>query len=83
MFFIRVREKLAETKEVVIARKKTRFRCVAQRGWYFLTREGRIGPFNTRREAELMCQRYMREMSAKTPPAKEAQTTPEKKVRTT
>lgn len=45
-----------------MVRKKTRFRCVAQRGWYFLTREGRIGPFDTRREAEVMCQRYIDEM---------------------
>lgn len=45
-----------------MARKKTRFRCVAQRGWYFLTREGRIGPFDTLREAETMCQRYVYEI---------------------
>ncbi|QBQ54546.1 DUF6316 family protein [Nitrosococcus wardiae] len=45
-----------------MVRKKTRFRCVAQKGWYFLTREGRIGPFDTRREAEVMCQRYLDEM---------------------
>ncbi|ADE15334.1 hypothetical protein Nhal_2243 [Nitrosococcus halophilus Nc 4] len=45
-----------------MVRRKTRFRCVAQRGWYFLTREGRIGPFDTRREAEEMCQRYLDEM---------------------
>lgn len=44
-----------------MARKKTRFRCVAQRGWYFLTREGRIGPFDTLREAEAVCQRYVYE----------------------
>jgi hypothetical protein len=48
-------------KEVIMARKKTRFRCVAQRGWYFLTREGRIGPFDTLREAEAVCQRYVYE----------------------
>jgi hypothetical protein len=47
-----------------MVRKKTRFRCVAQRGWYFLTREGRVGPFDTRREAEVMCQRYVREITA-------------------
>ncbi|ADJ27653.1 hypothetical protein Nwat_0697 [Nitrosococcus watsonii C-113] len=40
-------------------RKQTRFRCVAQRGWYFLTREGQMGPFDTRREAEVMCQHYI------------------------
>ena len=45
-----------------MARKKTRFRCVAQRGWYFLTREGRMGPFDTLREAEAMCQRYVYEI---------------------
>jgi hypothetical protein len=42
-----------------MAREKTRFRCVAQRGWYFLTREGRVGPFDTLRGAEAACQRYV------------------------
>lgn len=42
-------------------RKQTRFRCAAQRGWYFVTREGRIGFFDTRREAERMYQRYAHE----------------------
>jgi hypothetical protein len=47
-----------------MAREKTRFRCVAQRGWYFLTREGRVGPFDTLREAETICQRYVYEKVA-------------------
>ncbi len=42
-------------------RKQTRFRCTAQRGWHFVTREGRVGFFDTRREAEVMYQRYARE----------------------
>ncbi|ADE14960.1 hypothetical protein Nhal_1859 [Nitrosococcus halophilus Nc 4] len=42
-------------------RRQARFRCVAQRGWYFMTREGRVGFFDTRREAEVMYQRYARE----------------------
>lgn len=45
-------------------RKMTRFRCVAQRGWYFMTREGRVGPFDTRREAVQRCQDYIHEMIA-------------------
>jgi hypothetical protein len=49
-------------EEVIMVRKKTRFRCVAQRGWYFLTREGRIGPFDTLREAEAACQQYVYEI---------------------
>ncbi|EDZ66818.1 hypothetical protein NOC27_145 [Nitrosococcus oceani AFC27] len=49
-------------KGVAMVRKQTRFRCVAQRGWYFLTREGQKGPFDTRREAELMCQHYIHEI---------------------
>jgi hypothetical protein len=48
-----------------MAKKKTRFRCIAQRGWYFLTHDDRIGPFDTRREAEVMYQRYVREIEDK------------------
>ena len=42
-------------------RKQTRFRCAAQRGWYFVTGEGEVGFFDTRREAERVYQRYASE----------------------
>ncbi|ADJ27978.1 hypothetical protein Nwat_1037 [Nitrosococcus watsonii C-113] len=31
-------------------RKQMRFRCAAQRGWYFVTGEGCVGFFDTRQK---------------------------------
>lgn len=44
-------------KEACCMRKKTRFRCAAQRGWYFITGEGYVGFLDTRRGAETRSQR--------------------------
>jgi hypothetical protein len=51
-----------------MVRKQTPFRCVAQKGWYFVVCEGRIGPFETRRQAEAEYQDYMRQLTGQRQP---------------